>query len=253
MSPAYAVNGSPKPKGVAIYCGSSLGKQKAFENAAVSVGAALARNGRPLVYGGGSKGIMGVVSGSALEQGGDVTGVVPYAMYAAGGEREKTTSEIENSVDIMVNTHGKERLTTVLVNSMHERKVEMARRASGFIGLPGGYGTYEEVFEAITWTQLGIHDKPVILLNVLSFYSPLRDLVRNGVNEGFIQPSNENLVLFVDGPSDPSLHETFDWGEAALEALNSWNKGEASVYTYDWSKKMGKENGESKEDRLDVT
>lgn len=151
---------------------------------------------------------------------------------------------------------------------MHERKVEMARRASGFVGLPGGFGTYEEVFEVTTWTQLGIHNKrayliqsprsrrsfsllfaAVVLLNVLSFFSPIKDLIRNGVREGFIQSSNENLIVFVDGPSDPSEHETFDWGEAALKALDSWTNNSV-VYLYDWTKQRG-DVSEGHRDKLD--
>lgn len=77
-------------------------------------------------------------------------------------------------------------------------------------------------------------------MNVLSFYSPLRDLIRNGVEQGFIQPSNERLAVFVDGPSDEAEHATFDWGEATLKALDSWQRGDAAaVYAYDWSKRMG--------------
>ncbi|KAL5529131.1 hypothetical protein ACEPAG_5105 [Sanghuangporus baumii] len=235
MSLASSINGASQTRGIAVYCGSSIGKQKAFEKAAVSVGAAIARSGRPLVYGGGSRGIMGIVSGTALEHGGEVVGVMPYAMYAAGGEREKTSNEIDDSVDIKVDTHAKEKITTVVVNSMHERKVEMARRASGFIGLPGGFGTYEEIFEVTTWTQLGIHNKPVVLLNVLSFFSPIKDLIRNGVREGFIQAANENLITFIDGPPDLSQHEAFDWGEAALNILDSWTNNSV-VYAYDWTK-----------------
>lgn len=239
MSPANGCDNLARPRGVAVYCASSMGHQKAFKNAAISVGAALARSERPLVYGGGSSGIMGVVSGSALEHGGEVTGVIPYAMHAVGGEKEKTTAEINNGINNRVDTNGKERFTNIIVNSMHERKVEMAKRAGGFIGLPGGFGTYEEVFEVTTWTQIGIHKKPVVLLNVLSFYSPLRDLIRNGIKEGFIQPSNERLIFFVDGPSDLSEHESFDWGPAALEALDSWTNGESPAYLYDWSKCLG--------------
>ncbi|KAH8117451.1 hypothetical protein DFH11DRAFT_1575108 [Phellopilus nigrolimitatus] len=241
---------SSRSSAVAVYCGSSLGNQNAFHNAASSLGTALARAGRRLVYGGGSKGIMGIVSGSTLEQGGEVTGVTPYAMYIAGGEREKTSNEIQNGIDVTVNMQGKERVKTIVVNSMHERKLEMARHAGGFVGLPGGFGTYEEVFEVVTWTQLAIHDKPVVLLNVLSFYSPLKELIRNGVKAGFIQPSNENLVVFVDGPSDQSQHETFNWGEAALNALDSWNGDTRPIYSYDWSKKMGIK-GEVQADKLE--
>ena len=92
----------------------------------------------------------------------------------------------------------------------------------------------------------------VILLNVLSFFSPIKDLIQNGVREGFIQPSNASLITFVDGPEDTSQHETFDWGEAALKALDTWNGSDSVVYPYDWTKKIG-ETGEVKRDRLEFS
>jgi len=119
---------------------------------------------------------------------------------------------------------------------MHERKVEMAQRVQGFIGLPGGFGTFEEVLEVTTWTQLGIHDKPVVLLNVLSFWEPLKTLIRTSVEAGFIRSFSERLVIFVDGPADPQEHEKFDWGKAALEAIESWEQGKNNPL-YDWSMK----------------
>lgn len=150
---------------------------------------------------------------------------------------------------------------------MHERKVEMAKRVNGFVGLPGGFGTFEEVnfgaklftyssnnsifpkvMEVTTWTQLGIHDKrefdskisasfrvigwyscilyeAVVLLNVLSFWDPLRVLVKSSIDAGFIKPSSERLIIFVDGPEDKGEHESYDWGKAALDALDSWERG----------------------------
>jgi len=230
------------PQAVAVYCGSSLGKQKAFRNAALSVGIALAESKRPLVYGGGFQGIMGLVAESVISRGGQVTGVVPYAIRAAGGERDKLNGSLSLvSLDIARN-----RVETVVVNSMHERKVEMAQRAAGFLGLPGGFGTFEEVLEVTTWTQIGIHHKPVVLLNVLSFWDPLRLLVQNSVREGFIQPGNE-LIIFVDGPPDHLEHETFDWGTAALHALDNWSGISNTVKpVFDWSKRAGGEIVESK-------
>jgi len=116
---------------------------------------------------------------------------------------------------------GRERVQSVVVNSMHERKLEMARRAGGFIALPGGYGTLEELMEVAAWTQLGIHSKPVVLVNVLGFFDPLRAMIRNAVALGFIKAHNEKLMIFSDCPpgADPA---TFDWGAAALSALNGW-------------------------------
>ncbi|KAF9483869.1 hypothetical protein BDN70DRAFT_873261 [Pholiota conissans] len=217
---------------VAVYCGSSLGKHAAFSTAAKSVGYALAAADRTLVYGGGSKGIMGVVSGSVLEKGGKVIGVIPQAMIAAGGEKDKLE---DGSPRAVLEELGREAVETILVESMHERKVEMAKRVNGFIGLPGGFGTFEEVMEVTTWTQIGIHDKPVVLLNVLSFWDPLRVLIKNSIDAGFIRPTSERLIVFVDGPEDKVEHEFFDWGRAALHALDSWERG-SSNGLFKWTK-----------------
>ncbi|KAJ7090349.1 hypothetical protein B0H15DRAFT_779387 [Mycena belliarum] len=214
---------------VAVYCGSSSGTEKAFSSAAISLGHAIADAGRPLVYGGGSKGIMGVVSGAVLERGGDVTGIVPAAMVAAGGESQKA-----NGVDVVLNEAGREKIVNIVVESMHERKVEMARRVAGFFGLPGGFGTFEEVLEVTTWTQLGIHNKPVVLLNVLSFFEPLRQLINNGVEYGFIKPVSKELIVFVDGPSSPAEHDSFDWGMASIKALEAWQH-DADYGLYRWT------------------
>ncbi|KAF8969942.1 hypothetical protein BDZ97DRAFT_1957525 [Flammula alnicola] len=216
---------------VAVYCGSSIGKYKAFSAAARSLGSALAAADRPLVYGGGSNGIMGVVSGSVLENGGKVIGVIPHAMIAAGGEKDKLRND---DPKVPLTEVGREKVETILVDSMHDRKVEMARRVNGFVGLPGGFGTFEEVLEVTTWTQLGIHDKPVVLLNVLSFWEPLRTLVRSSIDAGFIKPASERLIIFVDGPKDKEDHESYDWGKAALEALDSWERGRSNPL-FDWS------------------
>ncbi|KAJ7915541.1 hypothetical protein B0H13DRAFT_2000153 [Mycena leptocephala] len=215
---------------VAVYCGSSLGTEKAFHSAALSLGHAMAEAKRPLIYGGGSKGLMGVVSGAVLEHGGKVTGIVPYAMTIAGGESEKVGSR----VDVQLNEAGREKIEHIVVNSMHERKVEMARRVSAFIGLPGGFGTFEEILEAATWTQLGIQNKPVVLLNVCSFWEPLRQLINNGIAYGFIRSISKDLVVFVDGPSSHTEHESFNWGQAALKAIDGW-KRDADDGLYNWT------------------
>jgi len=127
-------------------------------------------------------------------------------------------------------------IETIIVDSMHERKVEMAKRVGAFVGLPGGFGTFEEILEVITWTQLNIHNKPVILLNVLSFYNPLRELIRNGIREGFIKPQNEQLCVFVDGPADHKDHESFDWGQAAVDAIDTWQYDQIQTYPFHWTK-----------------
>ncbi|PCH38409.1 hypothetical protein WOLCODRAFT_115423 [Wolfiporia cocos MD-104 SS10] len=231
-----------EPKAVAVYCASSVGFQPAYVRAAESLGKALADAGRPLVYGGGSQGIMGAISGAVLSAGGDVTGIVPHAMVASGGEVDLTAGK--RGPTVLLTENGREKIETIVVNSMHERKLEMARRSAGFIGLPGGYGTFEEVLEAICWSQIGIHRKPVIVLNVRGFYNPLRDLIRNGIQEGFIKAVNEHIVQFIDGPSEYELHESFDWGKATLDALDSWTPPEQTHF-YDWTARKGQTKGDA--------
>ncbi|KIM87500.1 hypothetical protein PILCRDRAFT_815024 [Piloderma croceum F 1598] len=227
------------PSAIAVYCASSLGNQKAYQLAAISLGCALATAERPLVYGGGSRGIMGIVSGAVLEHGGHVTGVVPFAMVAAGGEGDKADETTKTpAVAYLLNEKGREKTETIIVKSMHDRKIEMAKRVGGFIGLPGGFGTYEEILEVICWTQIGLHTKPVVILNVLNFYDPLRAQIQLGIKEGFIQPHNEHLVVFVDGPSDVNEHDTFDWGKAAIDALDGWDGGRVQCKHFDWQKEQ---------------
>ncbi|KAF9013583.1 putative lysine decarboxylase [Hymenopellis radicata] len=170
---------------VAVYCGSLSGTQPAYVNAAISLGIALARANRRLVYGGGVNGIMGAVSKSVLQNGGHVTGVTPTAIAAVELQDHEGLTDDQRS--------------NIVVASMHERKVEMAVRAGGFVGLPGGFGTLEEVMEVATWTQLGIHTK-----------------------RRFIKAVNQHIITFVDGPSSFSEHDDFDWGAATLEALDAW-------------------------------
>ncbi|KAG9318176.1 hypothetical protein JVU11DRAFT_255 [Chiua virens] len=224
-----------KSRAVAVYCAASLGHKKAYQAAALSVAHALVAANRPLVYGGGNSGIMGVVSGAVANyEGSKVTGIIPYAILAAGGEKDKGNGQPRSNT--IAELLDEKRRGEIVVNSMHERKVEMAKRVGAFIGLPGGFGTFEEILEVITWNQLNIHNKPVILINVYAYYNPLRDLVRNGVREGFIRPENEKLVVFVDGPADHAAHETFDWGQAAISAIEAWEHDKISTLPFHWHK-----------------
>jgi len=208
---------------VCVFCASALGTRPAYLAAASSLGQAIAASGRKMVYGGGMKGLMGATAHACVEAGGQVVGVIPYAMVASGGEGYGTIPGWDgNGMEVVVS------------NSMHERKQVMASRAeAGFIALPGGYGTFEEVLEMITWTQLGIHRKPVILLNIFGFYSPLRQMIRDAVDSGFIPPNNIALAIFVDCPegTDPAA---FDWGNAALQALEAWKHVEGPR-NFDWT------------------
>ncbi|KAJ7836606.1 hypothetical protein B0H13DRAFT_1626553 [Mycena leptocephala] len=210
------------PKAVAVYCASTLGKRPAYRSAAVSLGTAITKARRTLVYGGGTKGIMGVVASAVLEGGGSVAGIVPFAISIAGGEGKGSAPGVE---DALRQSSGRVETARIVVNSMNDRKTEMAKRVDGFFGLPGGFGTLDEILEVITWTQIGFHNKPIILLNVLSYFDPLRQLIRNGIEEGFIPAGNENFVIFVNGPDAHAEHETFDWGTAGLSALASWDSG----------------------------
>ena len=160
---------------VAVYCGSNHGTEPEYTAAAAHLGALLAERGIDLVYGGGKVGLMGVVADAVMAGGGSVTGVIPTHLWA---------KEV-----------GHDHLTELLiVDSMHERKLAMADRADAFIALPGGVGTFEELFEAITWTQLGIHDKPVGLLDVAGFYTPLLAFLDQTVERGFLRPGHRDMI-----------------------------------------------------------
>lgn len=156
-------------RSIAIFCASSDGADPAFIESAREVGRSLAHRGFAVVYGGGRIGLMGAVADGALGAGGRVIGVIPRAMVQA--ERAHTgVSDLR------------------IVDSMHERKALMADLADGFIALPGGYGTLDELFEIITWGQLAFHVKPVGILNVRNFYGPLLAFLDATTAAGFIQP-----------------------------------------------------------------
>ena len=168
-------------KRVCVYCGSRHGKRPAYTAAAQALGRELAQSGRGLVYGGGNVGLMGVVADAVLEAGGEVIGVIPRPMVSR---------ELAH--------HGVTKLH--VVTSMHERKALMAQLADGFIALPGGVGTLEELFEIWTWAQLGIHQKPLGLLNVEGFYSSLVTFLDHLTAEDFVTSENRSFVRIDDDP-----------------------------------------------------
>ncbi|KAK2467013.1 hypothetical protein APHAL10511_001271 [Amanita phalloides] len=205
----------------------------------LALGKAIATDRRSLVYGGGTEGMMGVISKTVADAGGSVIGVVPYAMRVAGGEKEKVALDVgPDARQPSDNTPVLTQVTTILVDSMHDRKIEIAKRADGFIGLPGGFGTFEEILEAITWTQLGIYNKPVVLANIQGYWDPLRQLIHSAIGHAYIQPGKARIVVFVDGPADHADHENYDWGNALLQAFDNWTeiKGEPM---FDWSRRSG--------------
>jgi hypothetical protein len=161
---------------VCIFCGSSNGARDVYVEAARAMGAALARRRIGLVFGGGRIGLMGVVADAVLAAGGEVIGVIPEALVA----KELAHNGLS---DLRV------------VGSMHERKALMAELADAFVALPGGYGTFEEFCEVVTWAQLGFHRKPCGLLNVVGFYEPLLAFFDHAVAEGFVRPGHRALVL----------------------------------------------------------
>lgn len=152
---------------VCVFCGSAPGTRPAYRAAARELGAALAQTGTTLVYGGGRLGLMGIVADAALQAGGQVIGVIPRMLI----ERELAHPNLTRQ-------H--------VVNTMHERKTLMAELSDGFIGLPGGMGTFDELVEIVTWAQLGLHTKPVILANVENYFAPLYAMLDNAVAEGFV-------------------------------------------------------------------
>ncbi|XP_041991690.1 cytokinin riboside 5'-monophosphate phosphoribohydrolase LOG8-like isoform X2 [Salvia splendens] len=165
-----------KLKKICVFCGSNPGHRQVFSDAAIDLGNELVKRKINLVYGGGSVGLMGLLSQRVYDGGCHVLGVIPKALVP---------------VEISGETVGEVRI----VSDMHERKADMAREAEAFIALPGGYGTMEELLEMITWAQLGIHKKPVGLLNVDGYYDPLLALFDKGVEEGFIKQAARHIVL----------------------------------------------------------
>ncbi len=163
-------------KRLCVFCGSNKGNRPEYADAAKGLGTLLAKQNIELVYGGGCVGLMGIVADAALAAGGHVIGVIPQALVI---------KEVvhEGLPDLRV------------VKSMHERKALMADLSDGFIALPGGFGTYEEFCEVLTWGQLGLHKKPFGLLNVAGFYDPLLALFDHAVAEEFLRPVHREMVI----------------------------------------------------------
>ncbi len=164
-----------------VYCGSRPGELPACAEAARAVGREIGRRGWRLVYGGGRAGLMGVVADAALEAGASVVGVIPHSLM----EREL----------------GHQKLTELhVVDTMHQRKTMMAERSDAFLALPGGIGTFEELFEVWTWRQLGYHDKPIGLLNVAGYYDALLGFLRHSEAQGFMDAAQKALLQIDTDP-----------------------------------------------------
>jgi uncharacterized protein (TIGR00730 family) len=167
---------------VAVYCGSNSGTDPAFAQAAAALGRTLAERSIRLVYGGGHVGLMGAIADAVLENGGEAHGVITESLRAKEVAHRGLTS-------------------LQVVGTMHERKAAMADTANAFVMLPGGFGTFDEFFEALTWTQLGIHAKPCGILDAAGFFAPLRALLDGAVAAGFVHPAHRDMVLVDTDPA----------------------------------------------------
>ena len=166
---------------ICIYLGSRAGNSPAFQEAAIQLGAQLAERGHTLVYGGARIGLMGELANATLNAGGKAIGVMPDHLV----EREQAHYGLTE---------------LIRVRDMHERKATMAAQADGFIALPGGIGTFEELFEIWTWGYLGLHDKPIGLLNINDFYTPLLSFLDNTVDQGFLGTTTRAMLLDAETP-----------------------------------------------------
>lgn len=176
---------------VCVFCGASTGTDPAYREAAIALGQELARRKLTLVYGGGAVGLMGIVADATLAAGGEVIGIIPESLK---------NSEIGHT--------GLTRLE--VVDGMHARKARMAELSDAFIALPGGLGTFEELFEVWTWGQLGYHGKPLGLLEVNGFYSKLTAFLDHVVGEGFVREHHRDMLQMSESPQD------------LLDALDAW-------------------------------
>jgi len=163
-------------KRICVYCGSATGANPVYVELAERLAAALVAREIELVYGGAQVGLMGTIANSVLKGGGSVTGILPVGLFRTEVPHAGLTELIE-------------------VNSLHERKAKMAEISDGFIAMPGGLGTLEELFEILTWLQLGLHNKPVGMLNVGGFYDKLLEYLDHAVTEKFIRPQHREMIV----------------------------------------------------------
>ena len=193
------VSGPAPVSSICVYCGSSANGPAAHREMAQALGSMMAAQGTRLVYGGGRAGVMGAVADAVLAGGGEVIGIIPdFLMEREHGHRDVTRLEV--------------------VPSMHVRKARMAELSDAFIVLPGGFGTLEELFEIVTWRQLGLHDKPVVVVNPDGHWDHLASLVDGLVDAGYARPENAALMQFVtDVPSALAALE----GEAGTEPIDT--------------------------------
>jgi uncharacterized protein (TIGR00730 family) len=185
---------------VCVFCGSNPGNDPAYAAEAAATGRALAERGIGVVYGGGSVGLMGIMADAAMAAGGEVIGVIPEFLRAVEiDQRDITRLEI--------------------TATMHERKARMAELSDAFLALPGGIGTFEEAFETMTWTQLGVHDKPIGLVDVAGFWAPAAALLDRAVTDGFLAADVRSSIVVAPTAVD------------ALDAFASWSRPALGKWT----------------------
>lgn len=178
-------------KSICVYCGSSQNVDDAYKQAAIDFGKIMAENNIKLVYGGGRVGLMGLIADTILENGGEVIGVIPEHL---------SKKEVAHTG-----------LTTLhVVDSMHTRKQKMVDESDAFVVLPGGVGTLDETCEIITWRQLGIHDKPICIVNINDYWTPFTDMIKHIIKSGFMRESDINTFLMVNKTEEilPKLKDT---------------------------------------------
>jgi len=171
-------------RSVCVYCGSSPGRNEIYAKAGHLLGRSIAKAGLRLIYGGGTKGIMGAVAEGALKAGGKVTGIIPRFLI----NREATETALDRLDELLV------------TDNMHERKHKMFEKSDAFVALPGGIGTVEEIVEVMTWAQLGHHRKPIVFANVKGFWNPMLALIYHMSSEGFIHTAQRVKPLVVNDP-----------------------------------------------------
>ena len=192
-------------KRVCVYCGSGVGGQDGYAEAARALGCALVERGLGLVFGGGRIGMMGVLAEAVLQGGGEAIGVIPKNLMDKGLGLATATS-------------------LRVVETMHARKALMAELADAFIAMPGGFGTAEEFFEALTWAQLGLHTKPCGLLNVKGYFDHLIRFIDHAVEQEFIHPAHRALLL-VDQEPDSLLAQLTAWKPPPIKDKAVWARG----------------------------
>lgn len=186
-------------KRICVFCGSNPGVRPAYAEAAVELAHHLVNLGIAIVYGGGNIGLMGILADTAMAAGGEVIGVIPHALFAKEVGHTGVT-------DLRI------------VSSMHERKALMADLADGFIAMPGGWGTFDEFCEILTWAQLGLHNKPCGILNTANYYDTLLAMFDHSVAEGFLKPEYRSLVIAAPDPVD-LIQQMIDY---RAPARDSW-------------------------------